>query len=181
MKKTIASILSAMAAMAVVSGFILPNNQVSNSMIGGVHCQRQLQQQQQQFDHRISSENLLSTTTTRLLMSETSTRTFERREGGGPSSSYGGRGGRGRGGKLVLCTVSFFLQGLMYVAIFVLFSSFWIGIGASPSCVNGCRLQYLQILLHYYFHQSSNCWKESGGADSKNVVFCIHISFSHTY
>ncbi len=86
-----------MAAMAVVSGFILPNQGTScNSMIGGVHRQRQLQQQKQ-FDHRISPENLLSTTTT-LLMSETSTRTFERREGGGPSS-YGGRGGRGRGGK----------------------------------------------------------------------------------
>lgn len=104
MKTTIASILSAMAAMAVVSGFILPNNQGSNSMIGGVHRQKQLQQKQ--FE-RISSENLLSTTT-RLLMSETSTRTFERREGGGPSS-YGGRGGgRGRGGKLgcfIGCTV----------------------------------------------------------------------------
>ena len=37
----------------------------------------------------------------------------------------------------------FFSLGLMYVAIFVLFSSFWIGIiGASPSCVCGCRLQY---------------------------------------
>ena len=84
-------------------------------MIGGVHRQRQLQQQKQ-FDHRISSENLLSTTTT-LLMSETSTRTFERREGGGPSS-YGGRGGRGRGGKLGCfdgCTVH------PFVAIFVVF------------------------------------------------------------
>jgi len=110
MKTTIASILSAMAAMAVVSGFILPNNQGSNSMIGGVH-RRQLQQQQQ-FDHRISSENLLSTAT-RLLMSETSTRTFERREGGGrggDTSSYGGRGGRGRGGKFG-CTFSFFARG----------------------------------------------------------------------
>ena len=85
-----------MAAMALVSGFILPNQGTSNSMIGGVHRQKQLQKQQQLFDHRISSENLLSKT--RLFMSETSTRTFERREGGGPSS-YGGRGGRGRGGK----------------------------------------------------------------------------------
>lgn len=118
-----------MAAMVVVSGFILPNNQGSNSMIGGVHRQRQLYQQQKQFDHRISSENLLSTTTTRLLMSETSTRTFERREGGGPSSSYGGRGGRGRGGgKFGLCTVSFFCKGLMYVAILCCFNLSGLGL-----------------------------------------------------
>ena len=173
MKKAIASIISAMAAMAVVSGFILPNQgSSSNSMIGGVHRQRQLQQQQKQFDHRISSENLLSTTT-RLLMSETSTRTFERREGGGPSS-YGGRGGRGRGGKLGC------LVGLLFtlLLLLLLFSYFWIV--TSPSCTYTGVLQYLQIRLHCYLHQS-NCWNQSGGTNSKNVVFCRHISFSHTY
>ena len=104
MKITISSVLSALAAVAVVSGFIVPNH-------GVVH---------QNHHHLLSNTEQASGTTTttsatatflskfrsnsRLLMSET--RTFERREGRGggggrgSDSSYQGRGGgRGRGGE----------------------------------------------------------------------------------
>jgi hypothetical protein len=153
MKTQIASIiLSAMAVMAVVSGFILPNQ----GSIGGVHRQRQLQKQQIQFDHRISSENLLSTTT-RLFMSETSTRTFERREGGGPSS-YGGRGGRGRGGKFGF-KFSFFTRGDV-CSIFVVDAVF-----ADP---------FALLLGSEYLLE-----RESGRNWFQECVFCMHVFF-HT-
>ena len=120
MKITISSIVSALAAMAVVSGFILPNH-------GGMIPQNH---------HLISKfEDASSCGTTtaaafiskfrsnsRLLMSET--RTFERREGGrggrGDGSSYerrefqGRGGGRGGRGGEFLCCVAF-------VKMFVLF------------------------------------------------------------
>lgn len=103
MKITISSVLSALAAVAVVSGFIVPNH-------GVVHQNHQC--------HLLSNTEQASGTTTttsatatflskfrsnsRLLMSET--RTFERREGRGggrgSDSPYQGRGGgRGRGGE----------------------------------------------------------------------------------
>lgn len=102
MKIAISSILSSLAAVAVVSGFILPNH-------GTVP---------QNYHLGTNVEQVCGTTTTtaaafiskfrsnsRLLMSET--RTFERREGRGDGgASYerreyqgrgGGRGGRGSG------------------------------------------------------------------------------------
>jgi hypothetical protein len=86
MKITISSVLSALAAVAVVSGFIVPNHGVVN------HHFTSLEQ--------ASAATFLSKfrSNSRLLMSET--RTFERREGRGSDSSYQGRGGgRGRGGE----------------------------------------------------------------------------------
>lgn len=102
MKIAISSILSALAAVAVVSGFILPNHGVVP----------------QNYHLGTNVEEACGTTTSaafiskfhsnsRLLMSET--RTFERREGRGENASYerreyqgrgggrGGRGGRGSG------------------------------------------------------------------------------------
>lgn len=123
MKITISSIVSALAAMAVVSGFILPNH-------GGMIPQNH---------HLISKfEDASSCGTTtaaafiskfrsnsRLLMSET--RTFERREGGrgrGDGSSYerrefqgrgGGRGGRG--GEFLCCVA--FVKMFVLIVVFL--------------------------------------------------------------
>ena len=100
MKITISSVLSALAAVAVVSGFIVPNH--------GVVHHHLLSNTEQAYDATTTSATatFLSKfrSNSRLLMSET--RTFERREGRGgggergSESSYQGRGGgRGRGGE----------------------------------------------------------------------------------
>jgi len=123
MKITISSIVSALAAVAVVSGFILPNH-------GGMIPQNH---------HLISKfEDASSGTTTtaaafiskfrsnsRLLMSE-ETRTFERREGSGrggrgDGSSYerrefqGRGGGRGGRGGEFLCCAAFVKMCVLFV------------------------------------------------------------------
>ena len=100
MKITISSVLSALAAVAVVSGFIVPNH-------GVVNHHHLLTNTEQASDATTSAATFLSKfrSNSRLLMSET--RTFERREGRGgggggrgSDSSYQGRGGgRGRGGE----------------------------------------------------------------------------------
>ena len=105
MKIAISSILSALAAVAVVSGFILPNHNgavpqnyhLSTNNLEDASCAGTTAAAF--FISKFGRSN------SRLLMSET--RTFERREGrggGGGDSSYerreyqgrgGGRGGRG--------------------------------------------------------------------------------------
>ena len=100
MKITISSVLSALAAVAVVSGFIVPNHGVVN------HHHLLSNTEQASVTTTTSATSFLSKfrSNSRLLMSET--RTFERREGRGggggrgSDSSYQGRGGgRGRGGE----------------------------------------------------------------------------------
>ena len=101
MKITISSVLSALAAVAVVSGFIVPNHGVVN------HHHHLLSNTEQASRATTTTTSATATflskfrSNSRLLMSET--RTFERREGRGgrgSDSSYQGRGGgRGRGGE----------------------------------------------------------------------------------
>lgn len=97
MKIAISSILSAFAAVAVVSGFILPNH-------GTVPQNYHLTTNVEESCGTTAAAAFISKfrSNSRLLMSET--RTFERREGRGGDSSYerreyqgrgGGRGGRG--------------------------------------------------------------------------------------
>ena len=103
MKITISSVLSALAAVAVVSGFIVPNHGVVNHH----HLLSNTEQASGATTTTSATATFLSKfrSNSRLLMSET--RTFERREGRGgggggrgSDSSYQGRGGgRGRGGE----------------------------------------------------------------------------------
>lgn len=105
MKITISSILSSLAVVAVVSGFILPNH---GRMVPHNNQLHPLISSEDEASASSSSTTMTTAafiskfrSNSRLLMSET--RTFERREGRGGDSyerrEYQGRGGGGRGGR----------------------------------------------------------------------------------